>query len=146
MFSFSSVFVYAEDAVTQIKFFWWRSENVRKELDMSVEQVQRIENIFQSYKADLRHLKEQLDSKESELRTLLQSSSVQRQEVMQLTNDVEHIKANARMIKVDMLLDIREVLTLEQRERLHKIQSDFKRGFPKNSGTKQFDLLSIYAS
>jgi len=144
--SLFSLTVSAQDTDTRSKFFWWRNENVRKELDLSDEQVKKIEGIFQSYKQQIQYLQDELIAKEGSLRQTLQSSDVSRDEVLYLTDEVEQIKAKGRMMKVDMLLEIRAVLTNKQRTQLHKIKHEYFQGLPKNTDTIPPNIRLIYSS
>ena len=141
-----SMTVSAQDIDTRSKFFWWRNEDVRKELDLSDEQVKKIESIFQSYKNQMQYLQDELIAKESSLKQTLQASDVSRDEVLYLTDEVEQIKAKGRMMKVDMCLEIRSVLTSKQRTELHKINQDYLQGFPKNTETVPPNIRLIYSS
>ncbi len=145
-FSLLSVQLFAQDTGIKSKFFWWRNEDVRKELDLSMEQVEKIEDIFQSFKQQIQFLKDELEAKEDSLRHVLQSPEVSRDEVLHLTNEVEQIKAKGRMMKVDMLLEIRQVLTSEQRNQLHEIKHDYLKGVPKNTGLRHFRILMIFST
>lgn len=145
-FSLLSANVLAQDPGIQNKFFWWRNEEVRKELELSIEQVEKIENIFQSFKQEIQFLKDELEAKEQSLRQVLQSPEVSRDEVLHLTDEVEQIKAKGRMMKVDMLLEIREVLTNEQRTLLHKIKHEYRKGVPKNTSFHTIFIWMSFAS
>jgi len=144
--SLLSVQLFAQDTRVQSKFFWWRNEDVRKELDLSMEQVQKIEKIFQSFKQQIQFLKDELEAKEDSLRQVLQSPEDSRDEVLHLTNEVEQIKAKGRMMKVDMLLDIREILTSEQRNQLHKIKHDYLKGVPENTDFRHIRIMMIFST
>lgn len=132
VFSVLTSVLLAQDTRSQNKFFWWRSEDVRKKLELTNDQVEKIEKIFQEFKEQIYILRDELETKENELKKLLQSPEVSREQVLDLTNEVEQVKAKARMMKMDMLLDIREVLTSEQRSTLQRIKHEYNKGAPKN--------------
>lgn len=145
-FSLLTLQLSAQDTRSKNKFFWWRNDDVRKELELSIQQVEKIEEIFQSFKQQIHVLRGELENKENSLRQILQSPEVPRDEVLKLTNEVEQIKARGRMMKVDMLLDIREVLTSEQRSQLHKIKHNYLKGTPENTHFRPIRVLVTFSS
>ncbi len=106
---------------------WWKNPQIVSELNLNADQVNSIENIFSSNKGNILSLNSQLMEKERELRKLIRNPNATQQEVLNLTDQVENIKGELRRLEVKMFLEIREVLTPDQREKLHKIKERYRR-------------------
>lgn len=109
----------------QIK--WWKNPNIVAELNLTNNQANRIENIFSSYKGNIMSLNSQLMEKEKQLRKLIRNPNATQDEVLKLTDEVENLKGELRRLEVKMFLEIREVLTAEQRDKLHQIKERYRK-------------------
>jgi Spy/CpxP family protein refolding chaperone len=107
---------------------WWKDAEVVKELNLTEDQVNVIEQIFNSNKGQIADLNSQLKQKQSEFRSKIEDPNSGRDEVLELNDEVVHLKTKLKRLRLDMLLKIREVLTPEQRQNLHKIRfTEFKK-------------------
>ncbi len=107
---------------------WWKDAGVVKELNLTEDQVNLIEQIFNSNKGQIADLNSQLKQKQSEFRSKIEDPNSSRDEVLELNDEVVHLKTKLKRLRLDMLLKIREVLTPEQRQNLHKIRfTEFKK-------------------
>jgi len=104
---------------------WWKHPKIAKELGLTNDQVNRIEAIFSSYRPQMIELDSKLKEKEVELRNTRRNPNSTREEISRLSDEVEGIRGNMRKIRVDMLLQIRDVLTPEQRAKLEEIKSRY---------------------
>jgi Spy/CpxP family protein refolding chaperone len=107
---------------------WWKNNEIVKSLELSNAQVDQIEKIFSSRKGKIKELGSNLRKKERELDNTIRNPNSSNEEVLKLSNEVEEIRGNLRKLKVDMFLQIREVLTPKQRGKLQEIRP--KRGKP----------------
>lgn len=105
---------------------WWKNPNIANEMGLTKEQANTIERIFNSYKNEILTLQKDLRKKEIELRKKLNKSDTNNQEVINLIEDIENIRANLTRIKVKMFLKVKGVLTPEQIETLHTIKSRYQ--------------------
>lgn len=105
---------------------WWKDPNVAKELNLTNKQVNSIENIFDSYKPKIMEYRKQLKSNELELKKELRNPKAKKEDVLQLIDNIENTKAAYTRTKVEMFLKVRDVLTPEQEDQLHKIKLRFK--------------------
>jgi len=119
-----SVCEYAHSGERGIK--WWKEPKIVNELGLTGEQVNNIERIFSSYKGQIIDLESKLKQKEAEYRKKNKDPNSSSAEIESLYNDVEEIKTRLSRLKVDMFLEIRTLLTPEQRERLQQIKSRYK--------------------
>ena len=106
---------------------WWKDAKVVKELNLTEDQVNLIEQIFNSDKNQIEDLYSQLRQKQSQFRSKIEDPNSSRDEVLELNDEVVQLKTKLKRLRLDMLLKIREVLTPEQRQNLHKIRfTEFK--------------------
>ncbi len=108
-------------------FLWWRVPEIRQELHLSGSQVIEIERIFQSYKGELKKYRKKIVKKEKKLRKLLNDPSSEKSQIKSLSKKVHKLKIDARSIKMDMYLDIRDILSVKQRQNLREIKRNYKR-------------------
>lgn len=106
---------------------WWKSQKIVEQLELSDTQVNQIEEIFSSYKGRIVALDSELRDKERDFSQKVKNPNSTRQEISQLDGEVESIKGQLREIKIDMFLRIRDVLTPEQRSKLHEIKGSYDR-------------------
>ena len=113
---------------------WWRDPGIRSQLDLTDSQVDKIEDIFQSYKHKIKDFHNELESKTLELRKANKNPDTPRSELRKLHDEVYNIRSRGRDIKVNMFLDIREILNHKQRSELIKIKKKyFKKNHPKKT-------------
>ena len=101
---------------------WWKDPEVVKELNLTKDQVDLIEQIFNGNKDPIADLYSQLKQKQSEFRSKIEDPNSGRDEVLELNDEVVQLKTKLKRLRLDMLLKIRDVLTPEQRQNLQKIR------------------------
>ena len=104
---------------------WWKNQKIVDELKLTNSQVEQIEDIFSSHKGQMLKLHSKLKKKGEELNKKASNPDSTRDEILQLTDEVEDIKGELRNLRVDMLLRIRDVLSPEQRGKLQAIQERY---------------------
>jgi periplasmic protein CpxP/Spy len=124
---FVSSFSYGSDEDIQGK--WWKHPKIAKELELTNDQVNRIEAIFSSYKPQMIDLDSKLKEKEKELRDTRKNPNSTREQISKLSDEVGGVRENMRKVKVDMFLQIRDVLTPQQRAKLEEIKSKYGKSF-----------------
>lgn len=120
---FVSSLSYGSDDDIQGK--WWKHPKIAKELGLTNDQVNRIEAIFSSYRPQMIELDSKLKAKEEELKNTRRNPNSTREEISRLNDEVEDIRGNMKRVKVDMFLQIRDVLTPQQRAKLEEIKSRY---------------------
>ena len=126
LISFYSLNAYSHGGFGSAK--WWKDAEVVKELNLTKDQADLIEQIFNGSKDQIADLNTQLKQKQSEFRSKIQDPNSSRDEVLKLNDQVVDLKTKLKRLRLDMLLKIREVLTPEQRQELHKIRfTEFKK-------------------
>lgn len=107
-------------------FKWWQSERFQRELQLSQDQIARIEEVFQAYLPDARAQKRTLDRLEDDLASLI-NTSAEEAEVMQQADRVEAVRSELSKARTRMLVRIRKVLSTEQRTRLAELHEEWER-------------------
>jgi Spy/CpxP family protein refolding chaperone len=100
---------------------WWKSEQVTKELGLTADQSARIDKIFQSTLPELRQEMDELGRLEAKLSRLIDGDAEESQLTRQIDR-VETSRANLSKTRTLMLLQMRRVLTPDQRTRLTALQ------------------------
>jgi Spy/CpxP family protein refolding chaperone len=107
-------------------FKWWHSDQFKQDLQLTQEQIAKIEEIFQAYLPDSRQQKRTLDRLEQELSHLIDAGSDEAL-VMQLADRVEAARSELSKGRTRMLLRMRRVLTPEQRAKLTALHQEWER-------------------
>ncbi len=105
---------------------WWKNTEIVNKLQLTSQQVQSIEQIFNLHKGKLGEKKRSLLIKDKELNQKLKDPEADRGEINELAEEVDLLKLQLRKIHRIMQLEIREVLTPEQRKILYNIWSNKK--------------------
>jgi len=105
---------------------WWKNTEIVNKLQLTSQQVQSIEQIFNLHKGKLGEKKRSLLIKDKELNQKLKDPEADRGEINELAEEVDLLKLQLRKILRIMQLEIREVLTPEQRKILYNIWSNKK--------------------
>jgi len=91
---------------------WWESERYIRELNLTAEQSQRVEDIFQAALPTLKGQKRALDQAEKEFERLVVRGADG--EVMEQVGRVESLRAELSKSRTMMLLRMKKVLTTDQ--------------------------------
>jgi periplasmic protein CpxP/Spy len=105
---------------------WWQSERYQRELQLTGDQIARIEEVFQSSLPELRQQKHELDRLETDLSRLIDTSADE-DAVMAEADRVEKVRAGLSKCRTRMLVRIRRVLTPDQRAKLADLHQEWER-------------------
>ena len=97
-------------------FYWWRSEQFKKDLGLTSDQVTRIDSIHQSTLPELRQEWDDFNRCDTKLSRLIETSSDEALLARQIDR-VETARANLNKTRSLMLARMRLVLTPDQRGR-----------------------------
>lgn len=103
-------------------FVWWKSEGFKKELGLSTDQISRIDKIWETTRAELRLELDELSKLEDKFSRLIQNDADEAILSRQIDR-VEMARANANKTRSLMLVQMRKVLTPDQRVRLDAIHA-----------------------
>lgn len=107
-------------------FKWWQSEKFQKELQLTSDQIARIEEEFQTTVPELRQKKETLDQLERSLSRLIDTAADETA-VMQQADRVEEVRSDLSKTRTRMLVRIRRVLNPDQRAKLVTLHDEWER-------------------
>jgi Spy/CpxP family protein refolding chaperone len=111
----------------QHKAKWWRSEVYQRELGLTVDQVTRIEQIFQVSWPSLQESKKELDRLETELSQVIAEGTAEESRVLRMIDRVEASRSALARTRALMLYRIHRVLSPSQRERLKALHEEQNR-------------------
>jgi Spy/CpxP family protein refolding chaperone len=97
-------------------FFWWRSEEIQRELKLTADQISRIDKIFESTRPELRQEMDELNRYDAKLQKLIETSTDEGLLARQIDR-VETARANLNKTRSLMITRMRLVLSPEQRQR-----------------------------
>jgi Spy/CpxP family protein refolding chaperone len=107
-------------------FKWWQSEKFQQDLQLTGDQIERIEETFQASLPEFREQKQTLDKLEDDLSRLIDASADEAA-VMQQADRVEDVRSHLSKARTRMLVRIRRVLTPDQRVRLAALHHEWER-------------------
>lgn len=100
---------------------WWRNEAIVKELGLAVDQVTRINTIFETTMPELRQDREELERLEAKLSRMIQDDRMDEATLSRQIDRVETARANGNKTRSMMLTRMYRVLTREQRVKFDQI-------------------------
>lgn len=101
-------------------FIWWKSEPFTREIGLTADQTARINAIWETARPELRQEGDELSKLDDKLSRLIQANADDAVLARQIDR-VEMARANANKTRALMLVQMRKVLTTEQRVRLDAI-------------------------
>jgi hypothetical protein len=110
----------------QPQFIWWRSDEFKKELALSADQVARIDKIFESTRPELRQEMDELTKYDQKLQRLVETSTDEALLARQIDR-VETARANLNKTRSLMIARMRLVLNPDQRVRLKSLYERWER-------------------
>lgn len=99
---------------------WWKVPQHKKNLQLTDDQVSRIDFIFASYEGRLNELHNSLKENQFLLRNRIRNPNSTSSQIRLANEKVEMIKTTYRKTSLEMYLRIREILTPKQRIVLQK--------------------------
>jgi Spy/CpxP family protein refolding chaperone len=111
-------------------FPWWKDEKVVKELALTTDQSNRIDNVFRATYPQLFQSREELDKQEAELSRLIEINADEAQ-VSRQVDKVESVRAGLNKTRTLMLLHMRQVLTPKQNVKFKAVHEQWQRDHPR---------------
>jgi TonB family protein len=105
---------------------WWKNSQIVKQLQLKESQVAQIEKIFMDYQNKLLSAKAELDKREWQMKTLMQSDQIQEAQAQKTIEQVAMARAELEKANASMMLSIRKTLSKEQWNKLDTIQNSQK--------------------
>ena len=123
----------AMPAAAQRGFPWWKDDKVVRELGLSADQSNKIDNIFRTTYPQLRQSNTELDRQEAELSRLI-AISADEPTVERQIDKVEAIRASLNKTRTLMLLHMVRKLSPEQRAKFNPVHEQWRRDNPRPPG------------
>jgi len=118
---------------------WWKNAEIVQQLQLSDEQLQRLEKIFQDHRLRLIDLHASLEKEEAMLEPLTEADNPDESQVDSQIDKVAMARAELEKANTRMLLDLRKALTADQWKKLQSIPPHFG-PMPMMHYQKQFEL------
>ena len=103
---------------------FWKREEVRRELELTEDEVGHLEQILARSRQALVDLKADVKKKRADLDALLADDRADNARILAQVDLLEHARANLGKARVIMLLAMRNVLTPAQRARLAHLKEE----------------------
>ena len=110
----------------KMNYKWWKDPRVAEKLNLSEDQVNQIERVFTAYKERIVILHRRFTEEDNKLKNALQNPHSTKEEILKITDDLEEVKASLSKLKIQMYLQVKEILTNEQIKTLHEIKAKYK--------------------
>ena len=119
---------------------WWERSSVVKQLNLSKEQQQKIQTIALAHRKEMIMLRAELEIKEVDLDPLLAADKLDEKKIKDTIGDIEVTRAKISKSRMNMLLEVRKVLTRDQYVKLKQYKGTksrrVKRGGPEGGKQK----------
>ncbi len=109
---------------------WWKNPRIVRELSLTPPQVDRIEAIFLRVRPELIDLRADFEKKRLQQESTMQAPDVDRREAEKRIDEVEEARSRLAKARMGMLLEIRGVLTPEQRDRARSLIEEKREARP----------------
>lgn len=100
---------------------WWRRPQLARQLGLQRNQPRQIDGVFQRYSSDFQNLRRELNERDDELNRMLGQENLDRERIVRQIDSVEQVRHRLARQRAMMLFEVREVLTLEQWNRLQQL-------------------------
>jgi Spy/CpxP family protein refolding chaperone len=130
----AAVLAFAAAAEGGPPFKWWQSEEFRRELNLTTDQISRIEQIFQESLPALKASKRDLDRLDRELSALIADGETSEAQVLRLIDQVEASRSALGRTRSLMLFRMHQVLRPEQRVKLTALHEQRERERRRSGG------------
>lgn len=126
-------------------FKWWQTERFQRELELTTEQISRIEGIYQTTEPLLRAQKKATDKHEEKLSKVIQDPQSDEAGVLQATDRLEAARNELSRTRTLMLFRIRRVLSDEQNVKINAMhERDRRERENRNKGKGQDDAADCH--
>ena len=103
---------------------FWKKSDVRKALQLTDDEVHSLDRIFAKNQNTLKDLKADVEKRREDLDTMLVSDEADDQGVLNQVEVLEQARARLGKARAMMVLEMRKVLTAEQRAKLAQLRAE----------------------
>lgn len=105
---------------------WWNNRKVVEQLQLSDQQLSKIDEIASSYEKRIEDLRTQLRTNKDKFKETMKNPNSTNEEILASSDQASNTKRGLKRVTLEMKLDIRDVLTTEQRSKLYEIKEQNK--------------------
>ena len=103
-------------------------ENMRRDMDLSEEQVNKIKSIHAPYSADLEKRRKDIGCEMKKLSDLMADDNFREKEISDTIKKIDEMKLKERLIMLKLRNETMKILSPRQREKMkHRMDRDFSR-------------------
>jgi Spy/CpxP family protein refolding chaperone len=113
-------------------FKWWQQERFQKALDLTAEQITRLEGIFQTTEPMLRAQKTALDRREDKLSKVIADPKSDEPALLLATDRLDAARNELNRTRTLMLFRMRRVLSDEQNVKMKELHEHDRRDRDRN--------------
>jgi periplasmic protein CpxP/Spy len=113
---------------------FWRRDKVRDRLELTDDEIDKLENVVARNRDSLEDLETGVKRERATLDTLLRDDGTSEAAVLAQVDRVEQARARLGKARVTMLLEMRNILTPEQRRRLATLHDKHQHKGERNAG------------
>ncbi len=106
---------------------WWKLKKVASELELSPAQVKSIEKVFLTHKKKMIDLKATVEKEQLDLQSMFDSDELDKEAVSEKTDKLSAARSKLHKNQVMFFVQVREILTKKQYEKLREKKEQFKK-------------------
>ncbi len=114
----------------EIQFKWWADQKIVSQVGISADQVRTIETLWTGSRKELVDLKAEIDSRHKELHSLFEADAVDEQVYGEKLDRLYRLRADLEKKILHFRLGVRNVMTPDQRKKLHDVMVAFRKSRP----------------
>jgi Spy/CpxP family protein refolding chaperone len=111
---------------------FWKVPAVRRELALTEEQVDRLDELFRRNQKALIDLKGEVEKSQIDLDAVLADHQADEKKIAAQVDRLEEARAKLGKARMAMLLDARKILTPEQRDKLEQLRQELRERRPRS--------------
>jgi hypothetical protein len=112
--------VWAQDSMPLGK--WWRNERVVQRLNLSADEVERLDAAFLKSRRSMIRLKSEVESQQFELETLLEADSLDDGAVMDRYRQLDAARSKLGQERFQFILEVRKIVGRERFQQLNNFR------------------------
>lgn len=119
---------------------WWKNSEIAKEIGLSEQQVNQIEQTFFDHRLKLIDLQADVQRNEARLQPLVESDQLDEAKISAQMDQLLAARSRLEKANMMMMISIRKVLSVDQWKKLEEIREDRQRGpFKRVPGPPHYD-------
>jgi Spy/CpxP family protein refolding chaperone len=116
----------AADAQSGPSGRWWRSSQVAKQLQLTSDEIQRLETAYNQSRRSIIKQKGRVEAEQFELQTMVENRNVDGQAIKAQHRKLENARSDLAASKFNFVVEARKIIGHDRFQRLLKMQSGRK--------------------